>query len=73
MDVGARRDFFDLLRELVDENRSAVIVSSDWEELAGTCDSVLVFRDGQMVGELHGADLEVERLAALVLGVEEVA
>jgi ABC-type sugar transport system ATPase subunit len=73
VDVGARRDFFDLLRELVGENRSAVIVSSDWEELANTCDSVLVFRDGRMVGELHGADLQAERLAALVLGADEAA
>jgi ribose transport system ATP-binding protein len=72
VDVGARRDFFDILRELVDERRSAVIVSSDWEELAETCDTVLVFRAGEMVGELHGADLQAERLAALVLDATEV-
>jgi ribose transport system ATP-binding protein len=67
VDVGAREDIYALVRREVDQGMAAIVVSSDFEELAQICDRVLVLRDGRIVDEVAGADLNRHRLTELVL------
>jgi ribose transport system ATP-binding protein len=53
IDVGAKADIYQLLRELSDEGKGIVLVSSELPEVLNVCDRILVFRDGQIVHEFE--------------------
>ena len=57
VDVGARAEIYERLRELADSGVAMVVSSSDGIELAGLCDRVIVFARGQIVKELAGESL----------------
>ncbi len=62
VDVGARAEIYGLIRNAVAAGASALIVASDFEELAHVADRVLVLAQGRIVGEVNPPDLTVERL-----------
>ncbi len=64
VDAGARVEIHQLVRRAVDGGAAAVIVSSDFEELALVCDRAIVLRDGAVAAELDD-DIDEERLNAL--------
>jgi ribose transport system ATP-binding protein len=53
IDVGAKADIYQLLRELSDEGKGIVLVSSELPEVLNVCDRILVFRDGRIVHEFE--------------------
>ena len=57
VDVGARTEIYERLRELAVSGVAMVVSSSDGIELAGLCDRVVVFARGQIVKELEGESL----------------
>jgi ribose transport system ATP-binding protein len=63
VDVGARRQIFDLIRSTAEAGTAIVCASTDHEQLAAICDRVLVFAAGSIVAELEADDLETERIA----------
>ena len=54
VDVGARHDIIDAIREAAADGCGVLISSVDASDLAVLCDRVLVFRHGQAVAELSG-------------------
>jgi ribose transport system ATP-binding protein len=62
VDVGARKQIFEYVREAAQAGAAVVIASSEHEDLAHLCDRVLVFRDGRVVRELSGDELTGERI-----------
>lgn len=62
VDVGARRQIFQLARDAADAGVAVVMASTEYEDLANLCDRVLVFRDGVVTSELHGSSLTAERI-----------
>jgi ribose transport system ATP-binding protein len=62
VDVGARTEIYERLRELADSGVAVVVSSSDGIELEGLCDRVVVFARGQIVKELQGAALTDEAI-----------
>jgi ribose transport system ATP-binding protein len=54
VDVGARSDIIDAIREAAADGCGVLISSVDAADLAVLCDRVLVFRDGRVVAELTG-------------------
>jgi ribose transport system ATP-binding protein len=67
VDVGAREDVYASVRRNVDQGMAAIVVSSDFGELAQVCDRVVVLRDGRIADEVSGAELDRHRLTELVL------
>lgn len=65
VDVGARADVYALLRDLAGEGKAVLVISSDPEELIGTCDRTLVMSAGRLVGDVPGTDTSVERLVQM--------
>lgn len=63
VDVGARAEIYELISRAVSAGATALIASSDFEELAGICDRVLVLRDGEIVGEIAQGELDPELIA----------
>ena len=64
VDVGARSEIYQRLRELAESGFAVVVSSSDGFELEGLCDRVAVFARGQIVTELAGEDLTDEAITA---------
>jgi ribose transport system ATP-binding protein len=64
VDVGARHDIIDAIREAARDGCGVIISSVDVADLAVLCDRVLVFRDGQVVTELSGELTQDEILEA---------
>ena len=74
VDVGARRQLYELLRSLAREKHVGVILtSSDPEELQTVADRVLVLSRGQAVGELSGSAIEEAELIRLAHRQEDAA
>jgi ribose transport system ATP-binding protein len=57
VDVGAREEIHDAIRNLARSGVGIIVISSDVEELAILADRVLVMREGHISGELTGVDI----------------
>lgn len=67
VDVGARRQIFEVIKEAVEDGMSVLYCSLEYEDLAHLCDRVHVFRDGEVVAELSGAEVNADRIAEISL------
>jgi ribose transport system ATP-binding protein len=70
VDLVARAEIHSIIRVHVARGNSALVVSSDFEELEAVCDRALVLRAGRIVAELQGADLTATRMVALTQSEE---
>jgi ribose transport system ATP-binding protein len=68
VDVGAKAQIFDRLRETAAAGCGLVIASSEYEDLALLCDRVLILVDGQVHRELTGAQVTKDQIAAACYG-----
>jgi ribose transport system ATP-binding protein len=75
IDVGTKQEMYQLLRALANDGAGILFYSTDYDELVGCCDRVLVMYDGAIVRELVGADITERALvsSALNLGTEPAA
>ena len=62
VDVGARTEIYQRLRELAERGFAVVVSSSDGVELEGLCDRVSIFARGQIVKELSDEALTDEAI-----------
>lgn len=61
VDVGARREIYDLLTELARDQKLAILmVTSELPEALGLCDRIYVMREGAIVAELSGSGTNEE-------------
>lgn len=68
IDVGARHEIYLILDELVREGRSVIMVSSDFEELIGMADRIVVMSEGEIAGFLNRDEYDKEVLLDLASG-----
>jgi ribose transport system ATP-binding protein len=71
VDVGARQQIFQLMREAAADGAAVVCMSTDYEQLAAVCDRVVVFGRGRVARELTGGDLTEEGIAEQCYRVAE--
>lgn len=65
IDVGAKREIYLLLGELVQQGRAIILISSEMPELLGLADRIVVMAQGRVTGELSRADFDQERILSL--------
>ncbi|MGZ8633150.1 MAG: sugar ABC transporter ATP-binding protein [Solirubrobacteraceae bacterium] len=68
IDVGAKTEIYGLVRALAADGMAVVFASSDLTEVTGLAHRVLVCRDGAVVGELAGEEIDEEQVMHLALG-----
>jgi len=68
IDIGAKAEILRLIRQLADEGKSIVIVSSEFEELLAVADRILVMRDGRCVAERTVQNTSEHELLLLASG-----
>lgn len=66
VDIAARHDIYELLKQQAREGNSVIVVSSDLEEVTMISTRVLVMRDFSIVGELVGEDISQSNIIHLV-------
>jgi len=65
VDIGTRQTIYELLREVAEHGIAVVVISSDFEELLGLCERVVVMSDGYTIADLPAAKLNEESLTLL--------
>ena len=73
IDVGTKQEIYDLLRRLAADGAAILFYSTDYDELIGCCDRVLVMYDGAIKRELVGADITERALISNALNIEAAA
>ncbi len=69
IDVGTKQEIYRLLRQLADDGAAIVLYSTDYAELIGCCDRVLVLYDGAIRRELTGGGITEQALVASALNI----
>jgi ribose transport system ATP-binding protein len=70
IDVGTKEEMYRLLRKLADSGVAILFYSTDYDELIGCCDRVLVLYGGAIRSELEGAAITERALVASALNID---
>ncbi len=73
IDVGTKQEIYRLLRELADEGAAVLLHTTDYDELIGLCDRVLILYGGRVVRELEGGAITEEAIVAASLDIGPAA
>ncbi|MFV0384986.1 sugar ABC transporter ATP-binding protein [Paracoccus sp. (in: a-proteobacteria)] len=68
IDVGAKAEVHDLIREFAAAGGAAIVISSDLPEVLALGDRILVMREGRQMGMLDAAGATQERIMVLATG-----
>ena len=69
IDVGAKQEMYALIREMVNEGRSVILISSEMVEVLGLSDRIVVLYEGRQMGVLEREEFSQERVLSLASGV----
>ncbi len=70
IDVGTKQEIYRLLRELADGGTTILLYTTDYDELIGLCDRVMIFYDGRVVRELSGSAISEQAIIAGALNID---
>jgi ribose transport system ATP-binding protein len=69
IDVGTKQELYALMRELADAGAAILFYSTDYDELVGCCDRVLILYDGRVVRVLEGSAITEQDIVASALNL----
>jgi len=67
IDVGAKREIYEIVYELAEQGVGVLMVSSELPEVLGVCDRIIVMREGAIAGELSRAEATEANVIRLAL------
>ena len=70
IDVGAKAEIEELIREFANNGISVLLISSELTELVHNCDRVVVIHDGNTVGELEGKNVSEEAIIRVIASAD---
>ena len=68
IDVGAKREIYDLMERRAGEGVAILFVSSEMEEVLGMADRAYVMHEGRIAGQLQRNELSEEAIMLLATG-----
>ncbi|MGX7163530.1 sugar ABC transporter ATP-binding protein [Enterococcus massiliensis] len=68
VDVGAKREIYQLINELAERGVAIIVVSSDLPEIMGISDRILIIHEGKINGELQRTEFEQEKIMTYATG-----
>lgn len=68
VDVGAKKEIYQLINQFKEEGMSIILISSEMPEVLGMSDRILVMHQGRISGEFMAADADQEKLMACAFG-----
>ncbi|HWT30242.1 MAG TPA: sugar ABC transporter ATP-binding protein [Propylenella sp.] len=73
VDVGAKREIQNIIRELADKGLAVLMISSEFEELVEGADRVVVLREGVSVAEFRNPGITEDALVSAIAQHREAA
>ncbi|CAK7085062.1 sugar ABC transporter ATP-binding protein [Tissierella sp.] len=71
VDVGAKKEIYDLLNKIKEEGRSIIMISSEMPEILGMSDRILVMHEGQLRGEISREEATQEKIMSYIVRGED--
>ncbi len=68
IDVSAKQEIYQLMRDLTNQGIAILMISSDMEELLGMSDRIIVLAEGRLVGELTREQFNQNHILDLASG-----
>jgi ABC-type sugar transport system ATPase subunit len=72
IDVGAKAEIYALIDRLAQDGLAVLVISSELIEVLGVSDRILVMRQGELSGELSGAEADQEKIMTLAIPTSHV-
>lgn len=69
IDVGAKKEIYEVLNELKSAGKAVIMISSDMAEIIGVSDRVMVMHEGKFTGELGRNELTQENIMKYAVGI----
>ena len=66
VDIGAKREIYELIRQMSADGRIVLFSSTELPELIGLCDRILVLYRGRLAGEVEGGSIDNRTLLHLI-------
>uniref|UniRef100_UPI0028044178 ATP-binding cassette domain-containing protein n=1 Tax=uncultured Anaerococcus sp. TaxID=293428 RepID=UPI0028044178 len=68
VDVGAKREIYDLIKTMTEKGVSVILISSDLPELLSISNRIYVIHEGKVQGEILARDADQEKVMTLATG-----
>ncbi len=72
IDVGAKQEIYQIMMNLLKENKAIIMVSSDTPEVVSMSDRVFVMKDGRVTGMLKREEISEENILELSIGGKKI-
>ncbi len=69
IDVGAKKEIYEVLNELKSMGKAVIMISSDMSEILGVSDRVIIMHEGKITGELKREEATQENIMKYAVGV----
>ncbi len=70
IDVGAKKEIYDIIADLAKKGVSIIMVSSEMPEIIHMCNRVVVMHEGSISGVLSGKDINEQAIIRKAMGEE---
>ena len=67
IDVGAKYEIYCAINELAKQGKAVIVISSEMQELIGTCDRIYVINEGEIAGELLKEEVSQEKIMGCIM------
>ena len=68
IDVGAKREIYEIINQLAMDGKGVIVVSSEMEEVMGICDRIIVMREGRISGEVPKEAFSQQYISKYAIG-----
>ena len=68
IDVGAKREIYEIINLLAAQGKAIILISSEMEEILGVSDRILVMHEGKISGEVTKPNFSEQIVAELEFG-----
>ena len=72
IDVGAKQEIYQIMMDLMRQDKCIIMVSSDMPEIVSMSDRVHIMKDGMIVGELERGDISEENILSYSIGGSKI-
>ena len=67
IDVGAKYEIYCVINDLAKAGKAVIVISSEMQEIIGTCDRVYVINEGELAGELSNEEITQEKIMSCIM------
>lgn len=68
IDVGTKSEIYKLMQDLAEKGMGIILLSSEFKEICGLCNRVIVLKDGEIVDEIYDSEINSQRILKKALG-----